>query len=126
MIKKFLAALLLAALPSLALAQGAPTSFPPTLTGTVVSGTIATSNTFQNVWAAVPLGGQQRRLGCALQNQGTGNMQVFFGPIASATTSNSFNLAVGATIYCNLGDPVLQNEVNILGALGYHWVGISF
>ena len=78
------------------------------------SGTIATTNTFQIIQVNTP-----SRIGCTIQNNGTHNMYIYFGPIANATTSNSFILTPGNGINCQLDSTnILQDQVNITGTSG--------
>jgi|HubBroStandDraft_3_1064219.scaffolds.fasta_scaffold02312_6 hypothetical protein len=87
------------------------------------SSTIGTGgSTFQSVFAAS--GAQANpatlklRAACTLQNNGTHNMQVFFGPLASATTTNSVVLTAGQSVSCNVGGVTLQDQVSITGTAG--------
>jgi hypothetical protein len=85
------------------------------------SGTIAVTNTFQQVFAAanVTPGGSPARLGCLVQNNGTHTMYVFFGPIASATLTNSVQLAAGGSVSCSaLSGVVAADQVSITGTSG--------
>jgi hypothetical protein len=61
---------------------------------------ISVTNTFQQVW-----GSQSNRQYCSIQNTGTHTMYVYFGPTASATTSNSYQLSPGQIIYCGATGP---------------------
>lgn len=80
--------------------------------------TISVTNTFQQV-----LPKDENRHGCAIQNNGTHTMYVFFGPIANATTSNAFQLAAGQPIYCGNYQTVLTSQISITGTSGdaYVW-----
>ena len=81
---------------------------------TNASSTIASTSTFQNIWAANP-----GRSGCTIQNNGTHTMYVFFGPIANATLANSAQVASGASIYCaGQFGVVLRDQVSITGTSG--------
>jgi hypothetical protein len=73
------------------------------------SGTIAVTGTFQSIWPT------QSRALCQIQNNGTHVMSVFFGPIASATTATSYQLAAGLAVSCNSGFGVLYDQVSITG-----------
>jgi hypothetical protein len=85
-----------------------------TLRSTNISGTIATTNTFQSIQAA-----NNGRYGCAVQNNGTHTMYVFFGPIANATTSNSIELVAQQSVSCQTGtNLVLSDQVSITGTSG--------
>jgi len=89
-----LLALSLATVPALA-----DTTVAPGQRTTVMgSGTIASGNTFQSVMAA-----DLNRTGCVIQNTSTHTMYVYFGATASATTSNSFQVAANGFIYCGAG-----------------------
>lgn len=84
---------------------------PSGVTGTNLSGTITTGGTFQSLQVATA-----GRKGCTVQNNGTHNMEVFFGPIGSATTSNSVVLSAGQSVYCAVGGvSVLTDQVSITG-----------
>lgn len=116
--------LLAAALVLLAGAASAqqPVITSPSRVGSVnASGTIAVTNTFQQVFASALLLAQPRQ-GCAIQNNGVNTMWVFFGPLASATKATSFQLVPpgvgvqGGSIGCNTGGGgVLQDQVSITG-----------
>ena len=97
------------------------------------SSTIAVTNTFQSVFAATgalasysstspgTLGNpvvNKQRAACTLQNNGTHTMYVFFGPLASATTSSSVVLSAGQSVQCNVGGVTLQDQVSITGTSG--------
>jgi hypothetical protein len=86
---------------------------PYSATSYNASGTIAVTNTFQSVFAAptTPTG----RVACTIQNNGTHNMWVFFGPIAKATEATSVILAANQTVNCNSGNVILQDQVSITG-----------
>jgi len=73
-------------------------------------------STFQSVFAAP--GTNQTRSACVIQNNATHNMNVFFGPIASATTSNSVVIQPGQSVSCNVGGVTLQDQVSITGTNG--------
>ena len=89
-----LLALSLATVPALA-----DTTVAPTQRTTIMgSGTIGTGGTFQSIMAA-----DLNRTGCIIQNTSTHTMYVYFGATASATTSNTFQVAAGGTIYCGAG-----------------------
>src|SRR5450631_623629 len=66
------------------------------------SGTITSGGTYQSVFTRTP-----SRVGCSIQNNGTGTMYVYFGPIASATHGSSVQLPVGGGVNCNVGNTVL-------------------
>lgn len=80
------------------------------------SGSISVTNTFQSVFAASGI--NTGRNACMIQNNGTHNMYVYFGPIANAITPSSVTLAAGASIQCNAGDVVLKDQVSVTGTSG--------
>lgn len=81
---------------------------------TTTNSTIAVTNTFQQALAA-----SSQRIACLLQNTGTHTMYVYFGSIANATTSNSFQIQPGQTISCALlNNAVLLDAVNVTGTAG--------
>ena len=89
-----LLALSLATIPALA-----DTTVAPTQRTTVMgNGTIGTGGTFQSIMAA-----DANRTGCIIQNTSTHIMYVYFGATASATTSNSFQVAANGILYCGAG-----------------------
>jgi hypothetical protein len=65
------------------------------VTPTVVTGTIATTNTFQACLAA----NADRLPGGTITNNGAALMQVFFGATGSASADKAVDLAAGATLY---------------------------
>ena len=89
------------------------------VTSTNVSTTITVTNTFQSLQAA-----STTRKGCLIQNGGSNNMWVFFGPIASATKALSFLIvpvgnAGDNSISCATGTGgVLGDQVSITGTSG--------
>lgn len=91
-------------------AQGNLRSAPAAGTTTMAGGTIAVTNTFQQALAA-----SATRKGCTLQNNDTNVMLVFFGTIGSASLTNSFKLAAGQAMSCNVGNVVLTDAVNVTG-----------
>jgi hypothetical protein len=112
-------ALLLLALP--ASAQQPVVTSPSRVASVNASGTIAVTNTFQQIFASALLLAQPRQ-GCLIQNGGASTMWVFFGPIASATKAASFQLVPpgvgvqGGAIGCATGGGgVLQDQVSITG-----------
>lgn len=78
-------------------------------TSTNVSGTIAVTNTFQEVFGAGP------KAGCTIQNNGAATMWVFFGPIASATKAKSVVLLTGQSVSCNSPGITLSDQISITG-----------
>jgi len=103
--------MLLIASPAPALAQQ--------VDSTQSSSTVSVTNTFQQV-----LPQNDTRRGCTVQNKGSNNMFVFFGPIASATTNNSFLLlpAAGNSVSCNLPGGTIRSQVSITGTGGDRYV----
>lgn len=100
-----------------AFAQAQPViTRPYNATTNNASSTIASTNTFQSIWAAdtTTVG----RTSCTIQNNGTHTMYVFFGPIASATTSNSVQLQAGQVVYCSINGVILRDQVSITGTSG--------
>lgn len=77
------------------------------------SSTVTTTNTFQQIFAT-----NTNRYACTIQNNGTHTMFVFFGPLASATTGSSLQLAAGAAAYCNNDVTIFNDPVNITGTGG--------
>jgi hypothetical protein len=78
-----------------------------------LSGTIATTNTFQQIQ-----GQNGGRNGCTVQNITTSDNQwVYFGACASATKASSVLLAPGQSVSCSLpgSDIVLSDTVCITG-----------
>ena len=90
---------------------------------TTASSTIAVTNTFQS---ALPSPGTSKRNGCNIQNTGTHTEYVYFGAIASATTSNAYQLSPGQPISCaTYSGGVLQDAVSITGTAGDGYVVTS-
>jgi hypothetical protein len=115
-IKNFLLGMLLYSGPLFA--QQAVQVVPLQVTTTVVSGTISVTNTFQSIFANTQTSnpGARGRTSCTVQNNGTHTMFVFFGPIANATLTNSFQVGPGAAILCSLANgSTLQDQVSITG-----------
>lgn len=116
--KRLLLFPLLAALQLLiqpACAQAPVLTQPLTATTTNASGTLAAGATFQSIWAAVT--SVRGRAGCTIQNNGSHSMYVYFGAIASATTSNSAILAAGQALNCSVFGVALQDQVSIAGTI---------
>ena len=81
------------------------------LTSTNLSGTVAVTNTFQSIQVLTA-----GRKGCTIQNNGTHNMDVFFGPIGSATAGASVILSAGQAVSCAVpGLGVLTDQISITG-----------
>lgn len=103
--------LLLAPLP--ALAQSTVRTTPFGVVTTNLSSAVAVTNTFQSIQTA-----NTERKSCLIQNNGSNNMKVYFGPIASATGSNSVVLSAGSYVNCTAGGIVLTDQVSITGTAG--------
>lgn len=98
--------------------QGSPvTTFPAPQTLVDASGTIGVTNTFQSVLASkIGASGAQIRHNCTIQNNGSHTMWVFFGPIANAVASKSYQISSGQLIYCSGPSGItLQDQVSITG-----------
>ena len=79
---------------------------PMTATTVPVSGTITAGNTFQSIMAA-----DTSRVGCAIQNTSTHTMYFYVGATASATTSNSLQVAPNGMFNCqNPGGTVVVTD----------------
>ena len=76
----------------------------------VLSGTIAVTDTFQSIQVA-----NSNRLGCYIQNSASNSMWVYFGPIASATKAASILVTAGNWVSCYGGAVVLQDQISITG-----------
>lgn len=96
-----------------ALAQTPVVTQPLNLPSQNYSSTVAVTNTFQSLWVS-----NNSRNGCAIQNNGTNSMYIYFGAIANATTAKSVKLAVGQSVNCNTGVVVLKDQVSITGTSG--------
>lgn len=92
-LKSLLAVAFVATLSSFANAQSPVITQPYLLASTNASSTISSTNVFQSVFAKPT--GTQKRASCTIQNNGSNNMWVFFGAIASATKTTSVVLTVG-------------------------------
>jgi len=116
---KFLTALFVVLASNALAAGGAPVdTYPQGRASVNASSTIASTNTFQSVFAAVTGGTAEARMSCTIQNNGTHNMYVFAGPIASATTSNSIVVIPGAIFYCYTGVGVITDQISVTGTSG--------
>jgi hypothetical protein len=85
---------------------------------TNVSGTIAVTNTFQSI------AGEGPRSGCMIQNKGSNDMWVFFGPIATATRARSVRLAIGLMVTCNNPGATLSDQISISGTATEEFLAI--
>lgn len=77
------------------------------------SGSVSVTNTFQSIWVS-----NVNRLSCTIQNNGTHNMYVFFGPIDNATLTNSVILSATNTVNCQIFGVILSDQVSITGTSG--------
>lgn len=77
------------------------------------SGSVSVTNTFQSIWVA-----NVNRLSCTIQNNGTHNMYIFFGPIANATLTNSVILLPTLPLNCQIFGVILSDQVSITGTSG--------
>ncbi len=93
---------------------------PATSAGGNVSGTIVSSGTFQQVFAAASMSpGAGARKACTVINQGTSTMYVTEGSaVADSSAANSVQLVAGQAFFCNAGGVVLSGQVNISGSAG--------
>lgn len=80
------------------------------------SGIIASTGTFQSIWAAVSA--PRRRAACFVQNNSASPMYVYFGAVADATTPTSVKLTAGQFVTCNIGGTAQQDQVSITGTAG--------
>lgn len=108
MLRLILALLLLAPLP--AMAQSAVRTTPFGVVSSNLSSTITLTGTFQSIQTA-----NSERKSCLIQNNGSNDMRVYFGPIASATSAASAKLSAGSSINCAAGGIVLTDQVSITG-----------
>jgi hypothetical protein len=107
----FLILALLLCSATFSFAQTTPvTTQPKSVVSYNNSSTIGVTNTFQSIWAV-----NLSRVACTVQNNGTHNMWVFFGPIANATENSSVLLQAGQSVSCNSGNIILQDQVSITG-----------
>lgn len=84
------------------------------LSSTNLSGTIASSGTFQQIQ-----GQTNNRNGCTIQNTGSHTQYVFFGPIANATTPVAVELSPSQSVNCSVASNiVLKDAVSISGTSG--------
>lgn len=120
--KSLLLGLFLALGFSFAYAQN-PVVTNPSIRSAVASAstTIATTNTFQSVFAA-----NNNRLGCLIQNNGTHNMYVNVVSLATATISTSAIVVPGATAGCALYGTVINGQISITGTSGEWFYASQF
>lgn len=80
----------------------------------VASGSVASSGTFQSVFAADT--NTRGRASCTIQNTGANTLYVFFGPIANATRAKSVQLTTGLPVYCATPNGgVIKDQVSVDG-----------
>lgn len=87
---------------------GATITQPLGVTTTQTGSTVTTHAVFQAALAA-----SATRKGCLIQNTSADIEYIFFGATASATTSNTLQVAAGGSISCVTGGVVLQDNVAI-------------
>lgn len=114
--KKILLVLGLLLFPQLAEAQEKVFTLPYQAATLNSSSTITVTNIFQSIFAAVTT--KTGRTACVIQNNGTHNMYIFFGPIVNATIASSVQLTSGQSVNCNNGPVVLNDQVSITGTAG--------
>lgn len=90
---------------------------PGTSAGGNASGTIATLNVFQLVFAASGMSqGQPTRRGCTIQNNDTNDMWVTEGiGVAGSTKAAAVVVAPGGVYTCTIWGVVLTGEIDITG-----------
>jgi len=119
-----LALLILGASLAPSYAQSPVTTYPYTTTISNSSANVATTNTFQSIWAAsANLTG---RTDCIIQNNGAASMYVYFGPIANATTPNSLTLAAAGIFRCGNSGVVTKDQISITGTSGQRFFAIQY
>ena len=109
-------------------AQQAVVTQPGAALSVDASGTIAVTNTFQQIWpntSNTPGNGgtSGQRKGCLIANTSTDRQWVYFGPLASATKASAIPLepassvsALGGYVSCATGSgSTLQDQVSITG-----------
>lgn len=82
---------------------------------------IAATNTFQSIW---PI--NLNRNDCILQNNGAASMYVYFGPIANATTPNSYILAANGALRCANSGIVVNDQISITGTISQNFFAIQY
>lgn len=88
---------------------GTVTANPTRAAATPTNGTVAVASTFQSVLAA-----SSTRLGCAIQNKGSGDLLVATVAPGSATAAASFTVRPGGTFNCgSAGGVVVTNEISV-------------
>lgn len=88
------------------------------------STTILTTNTFQSIWSASTA--VTGRTDCIVQNNGAANMYIYFGPIATATISNSLVLAANGIFRCGNNGVILKDQISITGTSTQRFFAIQY
>ena len=102
----------LALMITAALAQ----NLPAPSRGTDRDSTVASGGAFQQV---IPAG---NKYDCVIQNPSaaTETLFVYFGPIGSATTGGSINLAAGAAVSCSSNGAIRSDQVSVTATTTGH------
>lgn len=103
-----------------AFAQQAVVTQPISRISTNASGTIGSTGVFQSLWTQNSV-----RAGCLIQNNGANVMDVFFGPIASATAAKSVVLAPGQSLNCSTSGVSATDQVSITGTTADSFTAIQ-
>lgn len=111
--KRLLLALLVVGVSTFAYAQNPVLTNPTGRTAVASGSTIATTNTFQTLFAS-----NDRRSGCIVQNNGTHNMYLNIVSRTTATLSNSAVIIPGGTGGCALYGTVITGEISLTGTSG--------
>lgn len=106
---------------SLALAQTPVVTQTSKFSNANASAAISVTNTFQSIWSA-----NLNRNDCVIQNNGAASMYVYFGPIASATTPNSFILAANGIFRCANSGIVVNDQISITGTATQRFFAIQY
>ena len=126
-----------AAIAGIAVAQQIVTPQPfPTRMATAGSGSVATTNTFQSIFASVTRDADNPnalRRGCLIINVSTNVQYVFFGPITNATTVQSVPLnpatvagRAGGSVTCAaVGGGVNQDQISITGTAPNQFIALQ-
>lgn len=113
----FLIATLIIGASFAAYAQSPVVTRPQGVTTGDYSGSIASTNTFQEVFPASTA--TTGRLDCIIQNNSaSAKMYIHFGSNPSAITPDSLNLAAGAIFRCANGGTVIKDRISITGTSG--------
>lgn len=116
--------ILLIASVSLSLAQSPVITQPYGATVLNSSSTIASTNTFQSIWAAST--SKTGRVDCIIQNNGSASMFIFFGAMVNATTPNSLTLTSGSIFKCGNNGTILKDQISITGTSGDNFFAIQY